>query len=251
MEKNKNKNKEVTWENLLSSASRLQKIIPGAVLVGGSATALHTHHRVSFDADHIVSNLKEQFNKILEELESVAGWETARIKPPVLILGSLDGVDTGIRQLIRKEPLETETIEILDRKITVPTMEEILRIKGALILQRNATRDYLDFAVLSDGIGNERTCHAMEHFDQLYPQKNEKSALMQLQVQLAHPLPYDLEDTDLSTYKNLQPKWHDWKTIEDICIHTSQILATELEAGIEQPPLTGHPPRHFPAPYVL
>ena len=37
------------WEALLSSAARLQKIVPGAVLVGGTAAATYAHHRISLD----------------------------------------------------------------------------------------------------------------------------------------------------------------------------------------------------------
>jgi len=44
---------------------------------------------------------------VLAALESVAGWKTARLKRPVLILGNLDGIETGVPQLIRDEPLET------------------------------------------------------------------------------------------------------------------------------------------------
>ena len=44
------------------------------------------------------------------QLESVAGWKTARVQRPVQILGSLDGILTGVRQLIRSKPLETQTI---------------------------------------------------------------------------------------------------------------------------------------------
>ena len=33
------------WEELLSSAARLQRIVPGAVLVGGTAAAAYAHHR--------------------------------------------------------------------------------------------------------------------------------------------------------------------------------------------------------------
>jgi hypothetical protein len=223
----------IDWEELLSSASRLQKIFPAAVLVGGTAAALHVHHRASFDADHVVADLRERFEAVLGELESVAGWETARVKSPVLILGKLDGIDTGIRQLIRKEPLETEKMRTASGEtITVPTMEEILRIKGALILRRNATRDYLDFSALSDGMGDERVCQAMRRFDELYPQNNGESALMQLQTQLAAPAPYDLDGIDLSSYRDLQGKWHNWETVKDVCIHTSMILSAELERGL-------------------
>lgn len=94
------------WENLLSSAARLQRIVPGAVLVGGTAAATYAHHRVSVDHDHVLPDLKERFDSILSDLESVAGWKTARIRRPVLILDSLDGIETGVRQLIRSEPLD-------------------------------------------------------------------------------------------------------------------------------------------------
>ncbi len=39
------------------------------------------------------------------------GWQTARVARPVQILGSLDGIETGIRQLRRNAPLETQEIE--------------------------------------------------------------------------------------------------------------------------------------------
>ena len=63
------------WERLLSSAARLQKIPPGAVLVGGTAASVHVHHRFSCDADHTLTNMKEDFDGILQKLESVAGLE--------------------------------------------------------------------------------------------------------------------------------------------------------------------------------
>jgi hypothetical protein len=150
-------------------------------------------------------------------MESVAGWKTARINRPVQILDSLDGIETGIRQLIRQKPLETATIEFRGHKITVPTEAEILRIKAALILKRNATRDYLDFVALATHLGDEKAAAALTNFDQLYPQPNDESALQQLQIQLANPMPYDLDQTQLSQYKQLDAKWHDWARVKAVC----------------------------------
>ena len=126
-----------SWDALLSSAAHLQKIVPGAVLVGGTAAATYAHHRVSVDHDHTLTDLRERFDSVLADLESVAGWQTARIRRPVLILGSLDGIETGIRQLIRSEPLETAEIETEGIRLTLPTREEMLRVKSVLILKRN------------------------------------------------------------------------------------------------------------------
>ena len=76
-----------------------------------SATAIHAEHRLSRDADHVLTDLRGRFAVVLQQLESVAGWRTARVLKPVLILGSLDGIETGVRQLIRDRPLETTTLD--------------------------------------------------------------------------------------------------------------------------------------------
>ena len=212
------------WELVLSSAAHLQRILPEAVLVGGTASALYAEHRFSRDADHVLTDLRKRFDQVLAELESVAGWRTARVRRPVLILGSLDGIETGVRQLIRTTPLETTVLYARGLSLTVPTEAEILRIKGVLILKRNATRDYLDFVALADHMGDAALALALRDFDRLYPQDNGQSALQQLQVQLAHALPFDLEDTTLSEYKNLLPRWHEWATVQATCAHVAVVI---------------------------
>lgn len=224
------------WESVLSAAARLQQILPDAVLVGGTASALHAEHRFSRGADHVLTDLRMRFDDVLAQLESVAGWKTARLQRPVQILGSLDGIETGVRQLIRAEPLETQLMEFHGATITLPTQAEILRIKGVLILKRNATRDYLDFVALATRMGEGCVAHALRSFDRLYRQENVESPLQQLQVQLANPLPYDLEETELSEYKNLDPHWHDWHAVKDVCAHTATVIfdrVCELESAPE------------------
>jgi hypothetical protein len=119
--------------------------------------------------------------------------------------------------MIRKAPLETQELNVAGARLVVPTQDELLRIKAVLILQRNATRDYLDFAALAERLGPERVKQALGSLDRLYPQSNGESALQQLQVQLSNVLPYDLEETNLSEYRNLHPSWHDWNRVKTIC----------------------------------
>ncbi|MHB1586429.1 MAG: hypothetical protein ACYCRH_06640 [Acidiferrobacteraceae bacterium] len=154
----------------------------------------------------------------------MAGWKTARIQRPVQILGSLDGIDTGVRQLIRDEPLETIKVEVRGQKLTVPSQAEILRIKGVLILKRNATRDYLDFVALANFMGEGNVAQALQHFDRLYPQPHEQSALQQLQIQLANPLPFDLDRLKLSEYKHRDVRWHDWETVKAFCANCAMVI---------------------------
>ena len=220
------------WEQVLAAAARLQRILPGAVLVGGSASALYAEHHLSTAADHVLTDLRQRFDQALAELESVASWKTARVKRPVQILGSLDGIETGVRQLIRDEPLETTQIEYRGVKLTVPTEAEILRIKGVLILKRNATRDYLDFVALAEHMGAEKMVEALRPFDHLYPQPNEQSALQQMLVQLADPLPYDLEELNLAEYRHLDPRWSDWQTVKAACADDATLLFDHI-VGLE------------------
>lgn len=218
------KNTLPEWEKVLSSAAHLQRILPEAVLVGGTASALYAEHRLSVDADHVLSDLRSRFDDVLTLLESVAGWKTARVTRPVQILGSLDGIETGVRQLIREAPLETTLLDYHGILLRVPTQAEILRIKGVLILKRNATRDYLDFIALADHGGDECLVASLRSFDIVYPQDNGESPLQQLQIQLANPLPYDLEQFRLPEYKNLDPKWHDWNNVKAACVHCATVI---------------------------
>jgi hypothetical protein len=223
------------WELVLSAAARLQQILPDAVLVGGTASALYAAHRFSADADHVLTDLRTRFDGILFDLEAVAGWKTARIQRPVQILGSLDGIETGIRQLIRDEPLETAVLDYRGVQLTLPTQAEMLRIKAVLALRRNATRDYLDFVALASQMTDEAISTALTRFDELYPQPNGESALQQLEIQLANPMPYDLEGVALGEYKNLAPRWHDWQVVKRACARLA-VLIFEHSCGASGAP---------------
>ncbi|MFT3852599.1 MAG: hypothetical protein QM733_07675 [Ilumatobacteraceae bacterium] len=93
-------------DDVLERAAELQRIVPGAVLVGGAAAALHAGHRLSFADDHVVADLAQRFDTVLEHLESLGEWSTARVAARKLILGELGGIETGVRQMIRSRPLE-------------------------------------------------------------------------------------------------------------------------------------------------
>lgn len=207
------------WEHVLASLCRFQSVLPDAVLVGGTASALYAQHRFSFDHDHVLPDLRQRFDAVLAELEAIAGWQTARVQRPVLILGSLDGVETGVRQLRRTRPLETTAMRVGDHDVTVPTLPEVLRIKAFLCLERNATRDYLDLAALASHVGIEAAGEALWCMDDLYPQKNGDpwAVRTQLVMQLAAPSPYDLEGDDLGEYKGVRPPFNRWGHIADEC----------------------------------
>jgi hypothetical protein len=205
---------------VLEAAARLQERVPDAILVGGTAAALHAGHRVSLDDDHVVADLKLRFDEVLAALEDTDGWVTARVKRPVLILGRLDGVETGIRNLVRSRPLEVEEFAAGRIHLRVPTLEEIARIKAWLCLMRNATRDYLDFAALADRLGIARAADVVLGLDAYYADQQGpggRRVATQAARQLAEPKPDDLSDADLSAYRSLGRRWRTWDAVAGVC----------------------------------
>ncbi len=205
--------------DVLEKAARLQELVPGAVLVGGTAAALHAHHRTSLDHDHVISDLAERFDSILENLEALGDWSTARAQPGKIILGELGGIETGVRQLLRGRPLESVEVEVAGRRLVVPTAAEMLRIKAWLALSRNQTRDYLDVAALADRIGLDEAAAVLRGIDDYYADVNRRpeAVVSQLVCQLADARPRDAEVTaQLSSYKGLDQRWQDWLAVKAV-----------------------------------
>jgi hypothetical protein len=226
---------EPSLQEVLEAAARLQELVSDAVLVGGTAAALHAHHRESLDDDHVIADLKSRFDDVLRALEETDGWVTARVQRPVLILGRLDGVETGIRNLIRRRPLEVEEIAVVNRSLRVPTLEEITRIKAWLCLIRNATRDYLDFAALSDRLGTDEAAAVALGIDDYYEDQQGaggRRIATQVARQLADPRPDDLSEVDLRAYRRLEPRWQAWETVADTC---RMVAVRMLDRIVDEP----------------
>lgn len=214
---------------VLESAARFQHIVPDAILVGGSAAALWASHRTSFDHDHVLGDLSERFDAVLDAIEATDGWVTNRVTPGKIILGELGDIETGVRQLIRSRPLEvTEVALPSGETLRVPTPDEILRIKGYLAVRRNQVRDYLDVAALADRYGIAHAADVLRHIDDYYADQRDPGAegvATQLARQLADPRPADTRTIgQLDRYKGLAPRWTDWASVTGVC----RALAAEM-----------------------
>ena len=215
---------------LLAHAARLQTKVPGAILVGGSAAAPHVRHRYSVDHDHVIKDLQRNYDKVFASLESIAGWRTTRKVRGTMLLGEADGIAAGVRNQKRAAALETIDVEVAPgRTLRVPTVNEMLRIKAFLVVDRNATRDYLDAAALSHHLGARKAVEALESMNELYGGFAGEGGdmLTSLVTKLAAPDPYDLTDVDLTEYKGIIAPWDDWRAVETQC----RAVAEEILRG--------------------
>lgn len=201
--------------------TRLQELVPDAVLVGGSAAALYAGHRDSYDHDHVIADLRDRFDAVLEAIESEDSWVTNRVQPGKVILGRLGDIEAGVRQMIRTRPLDTTEVSLPSgRRLRVPTAEETLRIKAFLIVRRNQTRDYLDVVALADRYGIEPSARVLAQIDDYYVDQHGEGRGVAAQVarQLSDPRPADRSVTrQLSSYRNLDPRWTDWRRVRSAC----------------------------------
>jgi hypothetical protein len=213
-------NRDPRFVALLESAAHLQRLVPGAVMVGGSAAILYADHRESQDHDHVVADLADRFEMVLEAVEEDEGWATNRVTPGKVILGNLDGIEAGVRQMLRRTPLEVSTISVPSGgEVTVPTIEETLRIKAFLVVRRNQTRDYLDLGALAEHMGIEHAAETLAGIDDYYAdqRKDGDGVASQLVRQLADPQPADRAVIDqLSSYRRLRKQWSDWGAVREI-----------------------------------
>ena len=217
---------------VLESAATLQQVVPDAVLVGGSAAAMYAGHRRSSDHDHVLADLRERFDSVLEDIENEDGWVTNRVTPGKVILGD---IEAGVRQMIRSTPLEVaEVVLPSGRILRAPTPDETLRVKGFLIVRRNQTRDFLDVVALADRYGVEHSGRVLAAIDTYYADQRGAGdgIATQLARQLADPRPKDTSTTsELTHYKGLTEHWQRWATVVDASRTLAQAMVNDADTS--------------------
>lgn len=146
-------------------------------------------------------------------------------------MGSLGGVEAGLRQLRRTRPLELTELDVPGAgRLRIPTDAEMLRIKAYLIIQRNQVRDYLDVVALADLLG-AGAAGVLAAIDSYYQDRSAggDSVLTALVQRLSEPNPRDHEVTgELASYKRLDPRWHSWSMVRAACERLADAIVAEL-----------------------
>jgi hypothetical protein len=205
--------------------------VPGSVALGGAVCALFAQHRASIDIDFVLTDLTDRFQEVREHLFALPGWQEARFRVPVLILGSLDGIEVGYRQLRRSMPLETQEVETPDGTLLIPTLEELLRIKAFLAYERNYTRDFVDFAELSCLLEPPQVVEALRTLDEKSQWEKQPSMILEITKTLLRPDPHDRETYGFETLRLLHPKLKTWDEVAAQCHEIGKRLSIRILGG--------------------
>jgi hypothetical protein len=210
---------------------RANREVSGSVALGGAICALFAQHRASIDIDFVLTDLKERFQEVRDHLFEVDGWQEARFRVPVLILGSLDGIEVGYRQLRRTMPLETQEIETPEGTLIIPTLEELLRVKAFLAYERNYTRDFVDFAELSCLLEPETVVETLSVLDEKFQWEKQPSMIIEVTKALLRPEPHDRATHDFETLRLLTPKLKTWDEVAAKCNAIGKLLSIRILGG--------------------
>jgi heme transporter len=129
-------------------------------------------------------------------------------------------------QYERRSPVETTNVQLpTGDRLLVPTGAEALRLKGYLIMRRNSSRDYAEFADMVDTLEPETAALVLAGIDRYYscqPPRQQWIAT-QLVRRLADPHPSDFTDDQLS-----EPDAEaEWEEVRQRCLSVAVAMLGE------------------------
>ncbi|WP_068184068.1 MMPL family transporter [Mycobacterium sp. UM_CSW] len=133
------------------------------------------------------------------------------------------GVDCP--QYERRSPVETTNVQLpTGDRLLVPTGAEALRLKGYLIMCRNSSRDYAEFADMVDNVEPETAAVVLAGMDRYYCCQTPRREWMATQLvrRLADPHPSDFSDEWSDSDARA-----DWDDVRQRCLSVAVAMLEE------------------------
>lgn len=133
--------------------------------------------------------------------------------------------DVSIAALERISPMETTNVQLpTGDRLRIPTGAETLRLKGYLIMCRNSSQDYTEFADLVEAMEAQTAAVVLAGMDRYYcgQSSNRQWVATQLVRRLADPQPFD-EGEDW-TGPNAEA---DWEKVRQRCLSVAVAMLEE------------------------
>jgi RND superfamily putative drug exporter len=134
--------------------------------------------------------------------------------------------DADQPQFARRSPVETTHVQLpTGDRLQIPTGAETLRLKGYLIMSRNSSGDYADFADLVDTMEAETAAVVLAGMDRYYSGQSPRRQWIasQLVRQLADPHPSDLDDDGWPESGSRA----DWDAVRQRCLSVAVAMLEE------------------------
>ncbi|HEY2448449.1 MAG TPA: MMPL family transporter [Mycobacterium sp.] len=126
----------------------------------------------------------------------------------------------------RRSPVETTHVQLpTGDRLQIPTGAETLRLKGYLIMSRNSSRDYAEFAELVDTMEAETAAVVLAGMDRYYCSQSPSRQWIATQLvrRLADPHPTDLDE---ERWPGSDSEAH-WEEIRQRCLSVAVAMLEE------------------------
>jgi RND superfamily putative drug exporter len=245
---------------VLKSAARLKHLVPDAITVadplaftgcgrngvlrghvkGGDDAATATTQRLAAAGAPAPTNGHSMTKKFVGGLSHRNGVGRAApravraVHPVTLWRGrlsvALDALETQAETdhptFERRSPVETTHVQLpTGDRLQIPTGAETLRLKGYLIMSRNSSRDYVEFAELVDTMEAETAAFVLAGMDRYYSGQSPRRQWIATQLvrRLADPHPTDLDD---ESWPGPGTK-ADWEEVRQRCLSVAVAMLEE------------------------
>jgi uncharacterized membrane protein YdfJ with MMPL/SSD domain len=126
----------------------------------------------------------------------------------------------------RRSPMETTNVQLpTGDRLQIPTGAETLRLKSYLIMCRNSSRDYAEFAELVDSMEAQTAAVVLAAMDRYYCGQHSRKQWVATQLvrRLADPQPSDEHDTRMSGPEAEA----DWAKVRERCLSVAVAMLEE------------------------
>jgi heme transporter len=126
----------------------------------------------------------------------------------------------------RRSPMETTNVQLpTGDRLQIPTGAETLRLKSYLVMCRNTTKDYAEFADLVASMETRTAAEVLAGMDRYYcgQQSRKQWVATQLVRRLADPQPSDEHDTRMSSAEAEA----DWAKVRERCLSVAVAMLEE------------------------
>jgi len=126
----------------------------------------------------------------------------------------------------RSSPVETTNVQLpTGDRLQIPTGAETLRLQSYLIMCRNSTRDYAEFADLVEAMETRTAALVLAGMDRYYSGQDSRKQWVATQLvrRLADPQPSDEHDTRMSGPQAEA----DWAKVRERCLSVAVAMLEE------------------------